>query len=118
MEQSKKQWKEQYKSREVVGGVYRLRCDAAGEQWLLCTTDLQGSQNRFDFCVSTGSSPIMSANRVWQAHGAASFVMEVVEELKKEDTQTDAEFAEEVATLLELHMQNAPAGTHCIKRPV
>ena len=40
---ARKEWKDAYRSRTVVGGVFRIRCDAARKSWLHGSTDLRGS---------------------------------------------------------------------------
>ena len=56
-----------HRSRTVVGGVFRIRCDAARKRY-----------------------------------GPGSFAFEVLEELKKDETQTDREFAQDIGALFEL----------------
>lgn len=99
---SKKTLKAQYKNRIVVGGVFCIRCDAAGEAWLRSTTDLQGSQNRFAFSVTTDLCPEACMASAWKQYGAAGFSFEVLETLQKKDTQTDREFSDDVAILFEI----------------
>jgi hypothetical protein len=38
----------------------------------------------------------------WKLYGASSFSFEILEEIHKKETQSDREFADDVATLLEL----------------
>ena len=99
---ARKEWKDAYRSRTVVGGVFRIRCDAARKSWLHGSTDLRGSQNRFAFSVSVGSCPEPAAAAAWTRHGPGGFTFEVLEELKKDETQTDREFAQDIGALFEL----------------
>ncbi len=99
---ARKEWKDAYRGRTVVGGVFRIRCDAARESWLHGSTDLRSSQNRFAFSVSVGSCPEPAAAAAWKRHGPGGFTFEVLEELKKDETQTDREFAQDIGALFEL----------------
>lgn len=96
---AKKALKAQYKNRTVVGGVFLIRCDAAGEAWLRSTTDLRGDQNRFSFSVSTDMCPEPCMADAWKRHGAAAFSFEALETLEKQETQTDREFSDDIAVL-------------------
>lgn len=100
--QSKKELKEKYMSRTVVGGVYCFKCNITKQTWLRATKDIKGTKNRFAFSVSTNSCPDSQLNEAWKQHGAKSFSLEVLEEIEKKETQTDSEFSEDVNTLLEL----------------
>lgn len=101
---SKKELKEQYKNRTWVGGVYCIKC-SNGDSWLRSTIDMQKSKNRFAFCVATNSSPEMSMQEVWKQFGPTSFSFEVMEEIKRNEIQTENDFAAEVSTLLELWIE-------------
>lgn len=99
---SKKALKEQYKNRTCIGGIYGIRCTESANQWLHSTLDLHGARNRFDFSVSTDSCPELYMMEDWNRYGSSSFVFETMEELTKKETQSDREFADDVAILLEL----------------
>lgn len=99
---SKKALKAQYKNRMVVGGVFCIRCEAAGEAWIRATTDMQGSKNRFAFSSSTNFCPEACMAQAWKQYGASAFSFEVLEEIEKKEAQTDREFSDDVAILLEL----------------
>lgn len=99
---SKKRLKEEYKTRVVVGGVYQIHCHPTGERWLKASTNLEGAKNRFAFCVFTNSAPESGMSSAWKEHGASSFSFEALEELEKQELQTDQEFREDVNTLLTL----------------
>ena len=101
-ESSKKALKAQYKNRTVVGGVFCIRCEAASAAWIRATTDIQGSKNRFAFSSSTNFCPESCMAQIWKQHGASAFSFEVLEEIEKKEAQTDREFSDDVAVLLEL----------------
>ncbi|TCL38061.1 hypothetical protein EV210_10427 [Anaerospora hongkongensis] len=99
---SKKDLKEQYKNRVIIGGVYCVECSAAGNRWLRATTDMQGAKNRFAFSVSTNSCPETCMMEAWKQFGATAFSFTILEELEKKEIQTAQEFSDDVNTLLEL----------------
>lgn len=98
----KKRMREQYKSREIIGGVYCIKCREANAFWMRATTDMQGSKNRFAFSSATNSCVELCMAQMWKQYGASAFSFEVIEELKKSETQTDADFAADVNILLAL----------------
>lgn len=102
----KKALKAQYKNRTVVGGVFCIWCTAADAKWLRSTTDMQGSKNRFSFSVSTNFCPEPCMTDAWRRYGASAFFFEVLEEIKKKEEQTEREFSDDVAVLLQLWTEN------------
>ena len=111
MSPTKKEWKDAYRGRTVVGGVFCIRCGATGERWLHATDDLRGSRNRFSFSVATELCPEPAMADSWKVHGPASFTFEVLEELEKKESQTDREFAGEIEVLLELWREKLKSGS-------
>lgn len=102
---SKKELKEHYKNRNVVGGVYCIKCNENGRTWLKSTKDLEGQKNRFQFFVSTNTCPEPSMLTEWKQYGANSFSLVILEELKKGDTQSEREFADDISVLLEMWLE-------------
>ena len=100
--QSKKVLKEQYRSMPEVGGVYCIRCKGLNKIWIKTTANMQGAKNRFEFLISTNHCPEPGMIEAWKQFGAAAFSLEVLEEIKKKETQTNREFSEDVDTLLEI----------------
>ena len=99
---SKKDLKEQYKNRVLIGGVYCIKCNDNISFGLRATKDMQGSKNRFAFFVSTDSCPETSMIEAWKQFGASAFSFEIMEEIQKKETQTEREFSDDVNTLLEM----------------
>ena len=99
MDINKKEILAQYKEREVIGGVYAIKNIQNGKLLLESATDLQGSKNRFEFSLKTGSCVSMKLRNDWKN---GTFVFEVMEEIKKGETQTDAEFKSDVDALKEM----------------
>ncbi|NCB42845.1 MAG: GIY-YIG nuclease family protein [Clostridia bacterium] len=102
---SKKELREQYKNREIIGGIYCIKCSGNDEVWLRSAMDLQGSLNRFTFSVSVGSAPEMCMTQAWNTYGKSSFSFEILEEIKKKETQTQKEFSKDLSTLLDLWVE-------------
>lgn len=100
--QTKRDLKERYKSREVIGGVFCIKCNTADKFWLKSTMDIKSAKNRFAFSVNMNSCPETSMLETWKRYGAEAFSFEVLEEIKKKETQTDREFSDDVDTLLEI----------------
>jgi len=99
---TKKELREQYKEREIIGGVYLIRNTRNGRILLEAAPDLGSAKNRFEFAQNTGSCVHMILQKDWSEHGCAAFSFEVLEELKKLDTQTKEEFKADVELLKEI----------------
>jgi len=98
----RKELKDQYKNREIVGGIYRISCSGNGQSWLKSTCDLREQKNRFGFFVSGSFSPEPGMRAAWSQYGTDSFHFTVLEELKKGELQTEDEFARDIETLHEM----------------
>ena len=98
----KKEYKALYKEREMMGGVYLIRNTVNNRILLDAATDLNSKKNRFEFSQKTGSCVEMKLQQDWAAQECHHFVFEVLEELKKGDTQTPAEFKADIEFLKEI----------------
>jgi hypothetical protein len=99
---SKKELKEDYKNRTIIGGVYGIKCNGNGHIWIKSTTNIAGQKNKFEFSISTRSCLEPRMYKEWGQYGAESFDFVVLEEIKKGDTQTEQEFSDDVNALLEI----------------
>lgn len=99
-----------YKNRTMVGGVYCIRCSGNQRTWIRSTTDLEGARNRVLFSLKMKSAPEPSMLRECNEYGWESLSFTVLEELKKEEAQTDREFADDIATLLEIWLERYAQG--------
>jgi len=99
---TKKELKAQYKEREIIGGVYAIKNTLNSKMLLDSATDLQGSKNRFNFSQKTGSCVYMKLQSDWNKQSGEQFVFEVLEELKKGETQTLEEFKADIDFLKEM----------------
>jgi hypothetical protein len=102
---SKKTLKEQYKYRTLIGGVYCVKCNGTINKWIRATTDMQGSKNRFTFCVSAKSCPELCMMEAWNQFGASAFSFEILEEISKKEAQTEREFSDDINTLLDIWIE-------------
>ncbi|NCB30242.1 MAG: GIY-YIG nuclease family protein [Clostridia bacterium] len=109
--ENKKELKDLYKSRVIVGGVYRITCSGSGRTWLKSTKDLQGQANKFRFAIQNHTCPEPGMRADWLQHGAASFSFAILEELEKRNTQTDAEFSEDIRTLFKMWLEKSENGS-------
>jgi hypothetical protein len=100
--QERRQIAAQYKKRLQQGGVYAIRCTQNGKRLLLSTSDMAGSENRFQFAQSTGGCVHPKMREDWSKYGGAAFMFEIVETLTQQETQTEADFRQEIAALLEM----------------
>lgn len=98
----KKELRAQYGEREVVGGVYIIKNTLNNKLLLDSAADLQGSKNRFEFAQKTGSCVNVKLQRDWTKQGSSQFVFEVLEEIKKGETQTQKEFGADINLLKEI----------------
>jgi len=106
--EKKKEILAQYKEREVVGGVYIIRNTLNNKLLLDAASDLQSIRNRFDFALKTGSCVNPKLQKDWSEHGSGVFVLEILEELIKGNTQTDAQFKADVEFLKEVWLDKLP----------
>ena len=103
--QSKRENKEQYKNRSVIGGVYCITCTKSGRSWIKSTKDLAGQRNKFDFFTSTNLCPEPGMSSDWKQYGAESFSFSILEQLEKGESQTDKEFADDIQTMYDMLLE-------------
>ena len=105
----KKELTAAYRQREVVGGVYAIRCQATNRKMLEPTVDLAGAKNRFAFSAQTGLCPHHLLKADWQEHGAASFYFDELETLAKKEEETMADYKAAVEVLCDMLRKEIPA---------
>ena len=96
----------QYRARTQTGGVFSITCLPTGKRIIKKALDLQGSRNHFEFAKMTGSCVDPNFTAEWKEFGPEAFCFEVLEQLEKKETQTDKEFAEDIAALEEICRSN------------
>ncbi len=102
---SKQELRNAYKERKVVGGVYAIKNTANGRMLLATAVDLNGAQNRFVFSKDNPKAFNFKLLPDIKEHGVDVFAFEVLEELEKKPTQSDREFADDLAELLALRQE-------------
>jgi len=98
-----------YKERDVIGGVYVIKNNATGKLLLESTLELAGSKNRFEFSQKTGSAVSFKLQKDWNTYGKDAFTFEVLEELKKGESQTAEEFGADIKLLKEIWQEKLSA---------
>lgn len=99
---NRKELKRLYKSRPAVGGVYCVKCSRNGRVWIKATKNMAGQLNSFRFSLSNGLCPSPELRTEWCKYGNESLTFTVLEELEKNETQTNAQFLNDIAALLEM----------------
>jgi len=104
---TKKDMQSEYKEREIIGGVFAIKNTQSGKMLLDAAVDLQSSKNRFEFAKKSGSCINMKLQADWNACGGECFAFEVLEELKKGETQTQAEFNADIKLLKKMWLEKS-----------
>lgn len=107
---SRKELTVEYKNRKITGGVFAIKNSANGMIFLHHAIDLQGSKNRFEFSKKTGSCGYKKLQEDFLRYGPDAFTFEVIEELEKDEAQTQESFVREVQTLYEMLLEKTDAG--------
>lgn len=102
MDAHKKELLSAYKQRPLTGGVFVIRNTENGRYWLDAQTNIEGSHSRFVFAQMTDDAPAPAMREDWKKYGKNAFTFEILEELIQKETQTPAEFSEDVRALGEL----------------
>ena len=103
--QNKKELQDAYKQRKVIGGLCAIKNKVNGKMLLAAVTNLQGYQNRFEFAQASAGCTDLKLKSDWEMFGKDAFELVILEELEKNDTQTDKEFSEDVKTLKEMWLE-------------
>ena len=98
----KKEMRRAYLARAREGGVYLIRNRENGRALLMSAADMETAKNRFAFMQATNTSPSMKMAEEWKRCGKDAFSLEILETISKKEEQTDREFADDIAVLLEL----------------
>ncbi len=100
--EDKKKIISEYKQRLEIGGVIAIKNNATGKVLLEATRDVEGYKNRFEFSKKTGSAVSLKLAQDFKTYGSEAFSLEVLETIKKGESQTPKEFNDDVKLLKEL----------------
>jgi hypothetical protein len=98
----KKILRSEYKERKTTGGVFKITNTINGRYVLQGEINVQRFRSRYDFALKTGSCVLNKLQEEWIKYGAEAFTFEILEEIDKNDTQTEKEFKEDVKLLEEM----------------
>lgn len=98
----KKEIKEAYKQRKIIGGIYRVTNTRDGMYLFNYSPNIQAKQNAFDFAVSSNMVYDNRLRKDWEALGGVGFKFEVLEILEKKKDQTQEQFIEDLKALAEM----------------
>lgn len=101
----KKELKDAYKERKVIGGICAIKNISNGKMLITAVADIAGYKNRFEFSKSTGGCVSIKLQKDWNELGTNNFTFEILEELDKKETQTPKEFNEDIKTLKEIWLE-------------
>ncbi|MEL7570996.1 MAG: GIY-YIG nuclease family protein [Eubacteriaceae bacterium] len=99
--EDKKKIISEYKQRLEIGGVIAVKNNATGKVLLEATRNIEGYKNRFEFSKKMGSAVTLKLAQDWKIYGSNAFSIEVLETIKKGETQTPKEFNDDVKLLKE-----------------
>ena len=102
---NRKKLVEEYKNREILGGICGIRNTANQKILIESTTDLAANKNRFDFFHKTNAMTNNKLKRDWEQYGKEAFQFEVLEELKKDPLQSQSNFLKDLELLKELWIE-------------
>lgn len=104
----RKELREQYKTRKVVGGIYRIVNGENGRFYLQSTDDMQATRNWFGTFHVFESCSLPPLQGDWKQYGAQVFSLEELDHLEKGSEQTREEFQMDLKTLLEMWDEKLP----------
>ncbi len=88
----KKQLLEAYRQREIIGGIYAIRCAPTGKAFMDSAVDLAGIQNRFQFSLNTKTCIHQALQADWRKYGTDAFSFEVLETVAKKEEESMEEY--------------------------
>lgn len=103
--QNKKDLLAAYKQRKQIGGVYTVTNTKTGKSLVLASADIGGIQKRYEFAEMTGGCFHPKLQQDVKTDGNGAFTFLVLDTLEKKETQTDREFADDLALLLSIQLE-------------
>jgi hypothetical protein len=98
----RKQLRNEYKERNIVGGIYKVTNSHNGMYLVDYALDIQAKENAFSFMISTGSCFDYRLKEDQKTFGNKVFTFEVLETLEKKKEQTRAQFLDDLETMSQL----------------
>ena len=91
--------------KKKIGGIIAVRCENTGKMLVVSSPDLDGTRGRFSFAQTTGSCIFPKLMNDWNKYGGGAFSLLILESLEKKKDQTDAEYRDDLKTLLEMELE-------------
>lgn len=103
---NKKEIKQAYKERDVIGGIYGIRCNANQKVLVLATQNLLAQKNKFQFFLTTSQTidQVELSDDV-KLYGLSRFEFLVYEEVTKQPEQTTNEFKSDLDALKDIYIE-------------
>ena len=109
--QNKKDLIAAYKQRAQIGGIYAVTNTQTGRSLVLASPEIGGIRKRYEFAEATGGCFHPKLQQDAKTYGNGAFTFAVLEEMEKKATQTDREFAEDLAVLLSMWLEKYDPAT-------
>jgi len=77
----------EYKEQKTTPGIFAVRCTASGQVWVGKAPQPEKKHTALWFQLEMGGFPNKEMQAAWNAHGKASFVFEVLEEISDENAE-------------------------------
>lgn len=91
----------EYKQKTITGGVYKITNRQSGKCLIKGEIDLLSFKNRFDFSMKVGSCLLPKLQSDYERLGSDAFDFEILQEIKKKEEETSAQFREKLKKLEE-----------------
>jgi hypothetical protein len=95
----KKEMVSQYKQTPLPMGVYQIRCLAEPKCYIETAKNLKGKMNGDVFKLSAGNHVNKELQRDWNHYGKDQFIVDVLEELKHNPEEPEADYTEDLEIL-------------------
>ena len=98
----RKELKQQYKETRRSMGIFVVRSNLDSTCYVEAAQELKGAMNSTKFKLRHGSHPNRELQAAWNAHGEASFTMEILETLAYDETSPKTDYSDDLALLCTL----------------
>jgi hypothetical protein len=97
--------------KKKIGGIFAVECDRTNKRLILSSPDIDGMKGRFSFAKQTDSCLFPKLAEDWKEYGGVAFHLHILDTLEKKKDQTDAEFHEDIRTLLAMEIEKHDANS-------